>query len=48
MQKPVGPILTIYSSYAIFLRKKLPFGRRDDCICDWVKIFSGVNFLSRL
>jgi len=39
----VGPLLTIYTSYDVFLHKKLPFEGRDDCsIC--VKIFSGVKF----
>ena len=38
--KTGGPILTICTSYHVFLRKKLPFGGPDDCIC--VKNFSGV------
>jgi len=32
----------IYMAYDVFLRKKLPFGGRDDCT--GMKIFSGINF----
>jgi len=28
-----GPILTIYTSYDVFLRKELPFRGRNDCTC---------------
>ena len=39
-----GPILTIYTSYDVFLRKELPYAGRNDCIC--VKIFSGVILIA--
>jgi len=41
--KTSGPILTIYTSYDVFLRKQSPFGGHDICTC--VKVFSGVSFL---
>jgi len=44
MQKTGGTLLTIYTSYDVFLRKELRFGRRGDCTC--AKIISGVNFLN--
>jgi len=37
-----GPILTIYTSFDVLLRKELPFGSRYDCSC--VKMFSGLYF----
>ena len=47
MQKRGGPILAIYTSYDVFLRKELPFVSRDvhDCTC--INKFSGVNFFNR-
>jgi len=39
------PILTIYTSYDVFLLKELPFDGSKDCI--GIKIFSGVNFVNR-
>jgi len=44
VQKMGGTIL-IYTSYAVFLCKELPFGGHDDCTC--IVIFSSVNFLNR-
>jgi len=41
--KTDGPILTIYTSHDMFLRKELPLGSCNDCTC--VKTFSDVNFL---
>jgi len=40
-----GPILTIYTSYDVFLHKEVPFLGRDDRVC--IKIFSGINFFNR-
>jgi len=34
---------TIYTPYDVLLRRELPFGGHDDCIC--VKMFSGNHFL---
>jgi len=31
--KAGGPIVTIYTSYDVFLRNELPFGGLDDCNC---------------
>ena len=42
--KTDGPILTIYTSHDMFLRKELPLGSCNDCTC--VKTFSGVNFFN--
>ena len=39
--KTGAPILTISTSYDVFLRTQLPLGGRDNAI------FSGVNFLNR-
>jgi len=33
VQKADEPILTIYTSYDLFLCKELPFGGGDDCTC---------------
>jgi len=38
------PILTIYTSYDVFLWKELAFGGRDDFTC--IKSFSGINFVN--
>jgi len=35
-----GPILTVYTSYDVFLHKELPFGGHDECTCR--EIFSGI------
>jgi len=43
VQTSGGPILTIYTSYDMFLRNEMPFEGRDNCTC--IKIISGLNFL---
>ena len=42
MQKTSGLILTICTSYDVFLRKELPFG--VTMIASALEFFSGVNF----
>jgi len=42
--KTDGPILTIYTSYNVFLLKKLPFGGRDNCTC--IKFLVALFFLA--
>jgi len=42
VQKAGGPILTIYTSYDVLLRKELSFSGRDDCTC--VKILVAFIF----
>jgi len=39
-----GPVLMIYMSRDVFLRKELTFGGHDNGT--WAKIFSGINFLN--
>jgi len=43
VQKVGEPILTIYASYDVFLRKELPFGACINCTC--IKVFTGINSL---
>ena len=43
LTRRLNAFCSIASTY--FLRKKLPFGGRDDC--NYIKIFSGINFLQR-